>query len=321
MDARGNRRFVRWALALIIAGFVYPPALAAQELERSVRIAVDNDFFDFSRPPRERPDDNYTQGARIVWDIKRTPRLAKRLVCAGRPACGATLEFGQEMYTPTYGGYYPVPGDRPFAGWLYLRGEIRGATAGSARSLAVTVGITGPASLAASAQREFHHLIPDFYQPVGWDNQLPTEPAFGVTGAHAWRVVPHGDLGRFVDLVPAVSGVAGTLRMAISAGARARVGAPLAHPWLASDRIRIAPYAFAGVSIEAVGRDLFLDGTAFRDSLRVDHKPVVAQWEHGVGVHLRRLGVEYRAVTRSREYPAGPRTHTYGSVALSWVLK
>ena len=309
-------------IMLIAAGCVFHASVAAaQDLSRSIRLTVDNDFFDFSRPPRQRPDNNYTQGARLRWDFRRAPRFARRLVCADRPACGATLEIGQEMYTPMYDGYYPVPGDRPYGGWLYVKGELRGAGERDIRVVSLTVGVTGPPSLAGSAQREVHHLTPGFYQPVGWDNQLPTEPAFGVSGARSWRITPRGPADRFVDLVPTVSGAAGTLRMSIGAGVRARVGVPLQHPWLASDRPRAAPYAFAGVSAEAVGRDLFLDGTAFRDSLRVPHKPALAEWERGVGLGVRRLGIEYRVVTRSREYAAGPRTHTYGSIVLSWALR
>ncbi len=313
--------WIRVAVLATAVGLGHASGAAAQELLRSARLTVDNDFLDFTRPPRQRPDDDYTQGARLRWDFRRAPRFAKRLVCADRPACGATFEIGQEMYTPIYGGPYPVPGDRPYAGWLYVKGELRGAGARDLRVLSLTVGTTGPPSLAGSAQREFHHLIPGFYEPVGWDNQLPTEPGFGVAGARSWRVTAQGPVGRFVDLIPTLSGAAGTLRMSIGAGVRARIGLPLIHPWLASDRPRFAPYAFAGASAEAVGRDLFLDGTAFRDSVRVEHRPAVAEWERGIGVGLDRLGLEYRIVTRSREYAAGLRSHAYGSVLLSWALR
>ena len=44
-------------------------------LARSARIAIDNDYFDFATPPRQRSDDNYTQGLRIAWDTSWTPRF------------------------------------------------------------------------------------------------------------------------------------------------------------------------------------------------------------------------------------------------------
>jgi hypothetical protein len=33
---------------------------------------------------------------------------------------------------------------------------------------------------------------------------------------------------------------------------------------------------------------------------------------------MSRLGVEYRAVTQSREYPAGPAAHTFSGITLAW---
>ena len=113
----------------------------------------------------------------------------------------------------------------------------------------------------------------------------------------------------------------GTLRTGGAAGIRVRAGTSLAHPWLASDRPRFAPYGFAGASAEAVLRDLFLDGTLFRDSWSTTHKPFVGQWEYGAGVWMHRLGFEYGAITRTRECRAAPATHTYGSFRLSWALK
>jgi hypothetical protein len=64
-----------------------------------------------------------------------------------------------------------------------------------------------------------------------------------------------------------------------------------------------------------------LDGTMFQQSVRVKHAGILAEWEWGGGVHVRQFCLEYRAVTRSREYASGPRSHTFGSVAASWRLR
>ena len=116
----------------------------------------------------ERPDNNYTQGARLQWDFRRAPRFAKRLVCADRPACGATLDIGQEMYTPMYDGYIPCPAIGRTRDGCTVKGELRGAGERDIRVVSLTVGVTGPPSLAGSAQRKVHHLTPGFYQPVGF---------------------------------------------------------------------------------------------------------------------------------------------------------
>jgi lipid A 3-O-deacylase len=67
-----------------------------------------------------------------------------------------------------------------------------------------------------------------------------------------------------------------------------------------------------------VARDLFLDGATFRPSLRRDHKPFVSDWERGFGLRVSRFGIEYRAVTQSREYRDGPASHTFGGISLAW---
>jgi lipid A 3-O-deacylase len=316
-----RHRHIWMVLAVLIACVAHPSPITAQQLARSVSLAVDNDYFDLWRPPRLRPDDNYTQGARMAWDFSGTPRFAKALACTWHPVCGATLEVGQELYTPNTDAPFPVPGDRPYAGWLYGRVDIRGARSHVTRSLGITAGVTGPLSLGESAQNSFHRLFPAFRRPLGWANQLPTEVAFAIRGAQSWRIVPSGSAGHVVDLVPTMSASVGTLRTAVGVGVRVRVGTRLAHPWLTSELSNIAPYGFIGTRAEAVARDLFLDGTVFHNSVRVEHEVMGAEWERGLGVRVRRLCLEYRAVTRSREYQSGPRSHTYGSLAVSWTLR
>ena len=72
----------------------------AQELARTVRVTLDNDFLNLWEPPRERADHNYTHGMRLTLDLARAPDFARRLVCRSGP-CGTTLEIGQEIYTST----------------------------------------------------------------------------------------------------------------------------------------------------------------------------------------------------------------------------
>lgn len=310
-----------FAVQAALCGTVFAQAADTPRMDRTARIESDNDFFDFSLPPRDRPDFDYTQGLRLAWDFRGAPRFAKALVCRDDGGCRATLEIGQEMYTSVIGWVPPPPGDRPFAGWLYGKLQLDGGTAGERTSVALTLGVTGPASLAGAVQREFHHLIPGFYEPIGWEYQLPTEPAFALTGSRAWRVAPGGAPARHVDIIPSIGASMGTLRTGAAAGIRVRAGTSLAHPWLASDRPAFAPYAFAGVSGEAVIWDMFLDGTVFRDSWSTTHKPFVGQWEYGAGVWIHRFGLEYGAVTRTREFRAAPPRHTYGSFRVSWTLK
>jgi hypothetical protein len=303
-------------LALAVA-LVNTSPCDGQELARSVRMIAENDAFDFWRAPDKRSDDNYTQGTRVGWDFAGVPAAGRRLICRQQPACGFSLEIGQEIYTPTEDSSLPLLGERSYAGWLYARGDVVAATPTMRQDVALTVGVTGPASLADQVQERFHRMF-DFRAPLGWKYQLPTEPDMAVQFTQAWHLAPPGAGARWTDVVPTAHATLGTLRTAAGAGGRLRVGFDLDHPWLVDATPRkFSAFAFVGGNGEAVARDLFLDGTTFRPSLVRAHKPFVGNWERGLGVRLLHLSVDYRAVTQSSDYAAA-HVHTYGGITLTW---
>jgi lipid A 3-O-deacylase len=290
----------------------------AQQLVQTARVSVDNDYFDFWIPPQQRPDDNYSQGARLSWDISGVPPRARRLVCRNRSACGMRYEFGQEMYTPSIDSPTPVPGERPYAGWLYGRVAIRSADGTRARSIGLTAGFTGTLSLGEQVQGAYHHAF-GFRRPLGWKDQLSTEAAFALKADQFWRLAPDR-LAGFVDVVPSLGLTIGTLRTSAAAGGRARFGIGMNHPWLASPPSRATIQGFVGAHVEGVARDLFIDGNTFTHSVRVDGKPLRAEWERGLHLGIYRLAVEYAVVTQGREYRTGPYSHTYGTLAVEWTM-
>lgn len=295
-------------------------SVGAQDLLRTTSVTDDNEFFNFWLPIPKRPDNNYTQGARVSTDIQRVPGAGRRLVCGQRRACGVRLEFGQEMYTPTKDSPTPLPGERPYAGWLYGRLAVRTADVRQLRSFGMTLGVTGPPSLGESVQRGFHSLF-GFRRPLGWKYQLATEPAFALIAEHTWRFAP-GYASSFIDFLPSVGATAGTLRTAIGGGGRLRVGTGIVHPWLAADSIRrFAIHGFVATHVEGVARDLFLDGNTFRNSITVDSEPIRGQWERGVHIDLGLLGIEYSATSESRPYRTGPASHTYSTLTAIWALR
>lgn len=306
--------YLRCLGAALAVALLSPCVCDSQELARGIHVTEENDYLDFWLPPDRRPDDNYTQGLRIGWESKRTLPLWRRLVCRDTRACGSTFEMGQEMYTPT-----TDDGVRPFAGWLYARAGEVVATDHSRRMLSVTVGLTGPPSLAEQTQETFHRLVPGFRRPTGWERQLPTEIDAAVNVQQTWRLSPSRSASRMIDLLPWATGAVGTLRTSLAAGARTRAGLGLTHPWLVDSRARTwEAYLFAGGSIEAVGRDLFLDGSTFRRSAHTDREALVPSRELGVAARYGRLTLEYRAVTQGKEYGAGPSTHPFGTIGVTW---
>ena len=312
-----------WAcigLRVILCSLIASAAANGQQLSRSVRITVDNDYFDFWLPPMKRPDNDYTQGARVSWDLTAVPKPARRWLCTGRPACGSMVEIGQEMYTPDVDAPSPVPGKRPYAGWLYASTTALGADRSGQRRIGFTLGVTGPPSLAAQAQKAFHHLVRGFRRPLGWNQQLPTELAFAVRVGQSWYVLPFTDR-RWLSLEPSMDAALGTLRTSMRLGTRATLSLGSAHPWLSAPREQALGFMiFGGVYGEAVAHDLFLDGSTYQSSVRVTRAPLVGEWQAGSALRVRRLTVEYRATTRAREYRTGPPNHAYGSITLRWEL-
>jgi hypothetical protein len=148
---------------------------------------------------------------------------------------------------------------------------------------------------------------------------MATEPALALRAEQSWYAQAPGWAATFADVIPAADVAVGTLRTAAGAGARARLGTALKHPWLASaGGPLLSATVFAGARGEFVARDLFLDGNTFRRSVRVAKERWRGDLERGVALSLGRLSVEYVAVTQGREYVSGPATHTYGSIGLRY---
>src|SRR5471030_3091392 len=118
------------------------------------------------------------------------------------------------MYTPTYDSDAPLIGERSYAGWLYGRGDVVGATSTMRRDLALTVGVTGPASLAEFAQKRVHGVNASARKPLGWEYQLPTEPDMAMQFTQGWYLAPHDAGARWTDFVPTAHATLGTLRTA-----------------------------------------------------------------------------------------------------------
>ena len=124
------------ALAATLAA--HPSTLAAQQLQ-AFAIQEDNGQLDFWLPPPRRPDTELTNSAALLLDFDGAP-LWKWLYpsvpsCTASAAPGqrcSTTEFrlGQDIYTPASSirSPNPLPGQRPYAGWLYLSGAGRVAS-------------------------------------------------------------------------------------------------------------------------------------------------------------------------------------------------
>ena len=348
------------AAAMVLA---LAPAISHAQAVPGTIVQGENDALDVWLPQKERPDGEYTNGLRVSLSRSAAP-LWGQLVsaaapCTGRESAGTrclTTEFAiaQQMYTPEPLNHHaseletlrsssqsgvlagesaasdsiisaPIPGDRPFAGWLH--GDITANIISEKRltSFGLVAGITGRASGAEFVQKGFHHLI-NQVDPPGWQYQLGFRPAASVSYTDNLRAViaSSGDHD-FFDVLPSWSAQAGNARTSAYAEVGARVGYHLAHPWSPAARARAGArdfgiWVYGGMRESLVLYDQMLDrsytmnGTAFS----VDRIPWVYSYDFGVAVRRHSLTITFGGTHVGKEYKTEEvPNHSYGTITIT----
>jgi hypothetical protein len=327
---RGTRRAV--GLGLAAALWVALPAAADEAPKTGVwNLFVENDLFYGS-------DDNYTSGVAMAWVASPTPppdwavRIARSVPWF--PEIGEIRHgyiVGQNMYTPKdITLAEPLPGDRPYAGWLYATIGLGVESTGQTDQFAFTVGVVGPASLAEQSQKAIHELIGS-PEPKGWDTQLRNEPGIELAYQRRWRDVASARFADLeMDMTPHAGGALGNVYTYANAGITVRLGKRLASD-LGPMRIRPSPpgsgffipsdtfswYVFAGVDGRAVARNIFLDGNTWKDSRSVRKKYLVGDYQWGLAVTWKGTRLTYTHVRRTREFETQERSDDFGAFAVS----
>jgi len=315
------------ALCLLTCAWPATPASAQQVLE--VRAVAENDNFNFWQPIDDRGDWEYTHGAWVSVTTAAAPgwgRWAPRdvPVCDDDARDGSRClmtawEVGQRIYTPRVNSAEPVPGQRPHAGWLYGSMTAISQQVDERHALRIEVGVTGPPTLAGPLQRSVHRAL-GFWEPLGWEHQLPFEPGIAV-GYQYGRSLVAAEVAevRIAEVTTSVGGTVGTVTTAGTAELDARFGFDPPRTWdvRVLDRSNASAYAIAGFRADAVLRNLFLDGNLFRSSLSVDKLPFVSTHYVGLAVGAGRWDASYRVTTRSREYRTEPAAHRYSTFVVT----
>lgn len=301
---------------------------SAQTLS-GVTFQVDNDYFDFWMPGNERPDDNYTHGQLLrtvfnmapAWTRRGVPGCDELLASSASPGrCAKSfLTISQEIFTPTHDAPTPVVGERPYAGLLYADFGRSIVDRRQSQSLAVRLGTTGHPSGAEAAQTLFHRLT-DQRHPKGWDYQIAPEPVIGITYGRQYLMTPGLATRRAaLQVIGLGRTTASHVQANVSAGVEVRAGYRVPHPWIPAadaDRRGLRFFMLLGGSEQWVARDLLLEGNTKWTNGLVTRRPFVFESIWGLGAGVGNYGVEYRAVSRSREYLTGPSWHRWGSISL-----
>lgn len=296
----------------------------------ATRVDLDNDSFNFWQAPRRRADREYSQGTRINLLWPTTHAVARRLV-GGPQTCGSAtagydcrlMSFGlvQAIFTPTLDLRYRTRDERPFAGWLGLELGVQRDRARSLNAYSLTLGVTGPASLAEPAQKAVHRNF-GFRPPVGWERQLPTELAFvaAYRGAREFGRLEHAPSGLRMHVAPVWAARLGTVATDATLGLQITAGVRPPRPWHAPNHRgdRWGAYVRAGASQSVVARNLFLDGSTFESgSLRVSRNVWLSELDLGAGLRSPIGLLEWRLHSRGREYRLQPKAHAYSTVSFA----
>jgi hypothetical protein len=331
-------RLPGWALAALL--LLPAPAALGQFFDQGPVFTCleENDFI-------VRTDRHYTQGLKFSY-LQRDnvlpgflKRFSDRLPAVGfeKKVDKFGYQAGQSIFTPNdLDTAAPLPGDRPYAGWLYTGFILqrRGLTGRFPvlEHLQMDLGVIGPEALAEQAQDLFHGTDAN-----GWDNQLGTEFGLAVRYQRAWLLSPQLDRrgsARWLDLIPHAGFSLGNIETSFRCGGTVRVGWNLPDDfgvqsidalattdggWSPSRKAgRYGAYLFTGVEGRAVAYSAFLDGNLFRDSLSVDKETLVGEWKSGLIIVLNRLELGYTYILRSKEFHAQDERDRYGSAFLKY---
>lgn len=281
-------------------------------------------------------DHYYTNGLRLEWTkagglwppaLQRTVR--KLVELGGDRGAGAFLSgfaLAQLMYTPD--SIMPSdaqPGDRPYAGWLYLAYVADLSTNLAVHHFEASIGVTGAASLADSTQTMIHRLLA-IDVPHGWAHQLPFEPTLQMN--YSQRRSQFIDLpGPInIDFMPGASLGVGTVMDYAGLSVSSHIGFVKERHAASNDMpyhlaldgstrpSSFALYAFGGLSGRFVVRNMFLDGAIFSKSPHVEKRFFVGDMAVGAVLEYRGVQLTCRRVHRSRDFHAQKGVENYGAI-------
>jgi len=294
-------------------------------------------------------DRHYTNGMQASWLSAPRENLpewmgffaATPFLLSHEPVIERSTRFGvsigQAIFTPDNTDQTaPIPTDRPYAAWLHTTlsvQSVHSTASGEAwqDQWKLDLGVVGPAALGRQVQYRWHKLI-NAAEPRGWGNQLPNEPGVNVSFERAWRSQTFETprlLGLQTDFIPYGVLSLGNVHTYAAMGGTFRIGhrlpddfgPPRIYPgtggseWFRSENTW-SGYVFMGAEGRAIARDIFLDGSAWRNSMSVNKKPLVLDVKLGAVIFLGDVRLSFTHVFRSREFDGQPKLDQFGAFTL-----
>jgi lipid A 3-O-deacylase len=288
---------------------------------RFASFTFENDFF-------AGYDRHYTNGVQLALlaDLDHAPSWLRSVSADPQ----MVVAIGQRIYTPTNTSLpIPDPGDRPYAGWAYVMGDLRTRDAPTIDHLSATLGVVGPASGARQAQDSVHRLLGE-NTPKGWDTQVRNRPTLMIGYERAWPDMWQMRLGSNQMDLGLRSGLSvGTPLTYAEAGAVLRYGAnlptdlPVTHVSLGPPRdgyrgaTRFGWYVWLGLDAHAVGYNEFIQGSTYSGGTHVERENFGTDVQVGIAAAWPKARVGFTLVQRSREFVGQPGADRYGQLVVS----
>ena len=321
-------------------------ALNAVESGGTLYLTFDNDFIAGS-------DDGYTSGfqlgyvspGRASFGDGPFPGGLGRWLDGVRPFAGlerqrfVAYSFAQRMFTPQeIDREGVVEDDLPYTGLLALSGTVAAQSREHLDAFTITIGVAGEAALGKPIQRHLHHFMGNT-EPLGWDNQLETEPLLNLQYEHRWRAVDFSAGPTNGDLIVSGSGAAGNMMTIATGGVGLRWGRNVPHdffvpppffgeetvgalPYDPQRRGTVAMYIAASVDAAAFANLIYLDGNTFSDSHSVEHDHWYLRGHLGLHFEVGHFACAVSIVraTLPWDRPDGATWETYGRISIGWRL-
>jgi len=327
--------FQNTGISLAAAVLIALPAQAEppQDTKGIYTVQVENDAVSTFKGTS---DQYYTSGLRLGYTSS-TNGVPDVLAGLGRAVWGdgvqrISFDLSQSIFTPRDTQASRLnPRDRPYAGYLNATLGLLHDTDNARSLLALSLGVVGPSSLGQVVQNGFHSIIGDTPNR-GWSAQLKDEPAIELLAERTYRLPITRLYGLETDALPALTAGVGTVRDYVQAGVSFRLGqglnsdfgAPRIRPGLSgSDAYTpnrpLAWYVFAGADGQGIARDLFLDGSTFRNrSPSVDKRPYLGELQAGLAITFYGVRVTYTQTWQTESFK-GQKSglFNFGSLALS----
>lgn len=270
--------------------------------------SIENDVFAPSSLGHS--DDDYSNGARFEYLMDNKFGLA----------------LGQSMYTPPdLTIAEDQPGERQYAGWLYLEGNYRRIPT---EFSAIQLGFIGDNSLAEETQKTIHKWIGS-KDPKGWDNQIKGHGVeVQVYYKKMWHLLKLGD---WYYICPALTLSSGTVNIMATPGIfnyfcfnhvpSYERGLPVTETrGIDNNFSRLSSwipsvYLFAGAECDCVAYNYFLDA---KEST-VDKEYFVGEFSAGIGLQIKNFTSRFAYVFKTKEYEEQEHCANFGVITVGFA--